>query len=169
MLQGQCFSCPSTLSVRPNSTVTFPVTFNPIRNAEFPANLTLINTQNGQRHVYNFRGVGQEPLPSGQIKIQCRCRQKIVHKVVIQNISDYNASYEMVTGLPFVKGQSVVQLKGREKYEYVFEVDAKKSGAFKDAIYFYNQLDDTYFWYSAEVCVLSVCFVRLARHNMVFI
>lgn len=111
--------------------------------------------------MYNFRGVGQEPLPDGHVKIQCRCRQKIVHKVVIQNNSEHTATFEMLTALPFVKGQPVIQLKGREKLEYELEVDAKKSGTFKDSIYFYNRAEDTYIWYSAEVCFVFVVIIMI--------
>ena len=78
-LQGKGFSCPSSIVAKAKQVTMFPVTFSATKNVEVGGALTLTNSKNGQKHIYNLIGYGEGLTSVSQSNVDCACGASVSH------------------------------------------------------------------------------------------
>ncbi|KAJ3013810.1 Cilia- and flagella-associated protein 47 [Thoreauomyces humboldtii] len=150
------FSGPHSLIVQARGTTNYSITFSPLRAGEAASVLTLSNLQTAQKHVYNLRGTGLDPLPAGKKDITCRAREKTVEKLVVYNASEQDAEYNVSTDVPFAAGAPSIWVGAGQSATYELSIQARRSGQFeRSVVTFTNPHDGSYVWYSVTLQVLS--------------
>jgi hypothetical protein len=112
----------------------------------------LFNLSTTQKHVYNLKGTGQDPIPESTIEIKCTAREKVQCRLVVKNLLiDEGESYEVVTDLPRTTGVGEFTIShGQKEYIYDLGISPIISGKFSKQIYFYNK-SGAYQWHVVEV------------------
>lgn len=153
--QGGGFNGPACITIPPRSSLSYPVGFAPTRIGEIKSVLTLFNMSTTQKHVYNLKGMGQDPIPESTVEIRCSAREKIAYSLVVKNLAvDDGESYEVVTDLPRTTGAGeFIIAPGQKEYVYEFTIAPIISGRFSKHIYFYNK-SGSYQWHVVEVSSL---------------
>lgn len=151
ILSGDCFSSPFMLTAKAGQVTMFPIVFRPRKKCSISGNLTLANSFTNQKHVYNLKGIGLEPDPEDYLQISGTCREKQELHLTVTNDTNSEATYEVVTDFHVLKGDRSVTVGAGSTLSYNLEFMPLHSGSFSKFIKFYNPIDESFSWYSAEV------------------
>ncbi|KAJ3410473.1 Cilia- and flagella-associated protein 47 [Chytridiales sp. JEL 0842] len=150
---GQFFNGPFSMTAKPRSTTFYQLTFKPTRPIEVQGILTLTNLQTAQKHVYNLKGVAQEPLPEEQREIKCVAREMIPQKFRVHNYTDYDSEYEVVTDINIAGGSRKFLVAANQFVDHELQIQPKKVGTSTQLIAFINKNDQSYIWYTLKMLV----------------
>ncbi|TPX59952.1 hypothetical protein PhCBS80983_g02101 [Powellomyces hirtus] len=155
LLQGtKQFTGPHNLTVHAHGTTNYTVSFAPLKAGESAAVLTLSNLQTAQKHVYNLRGTGLDPLPAGKKEITCRARERVVEKLSIRNSTEQDVEYDVTTDLPFAAGAPTIRVAAGQTANYELVIQPRRSGKYEQAVVtFTNSAEGNYIWYLLSVQV----------------
>eukprot|EP01135_Chromosphaera_perkinsii_P012039 Nk52_evm2s2578 gene=Nk52_evmTU2s2578 len=147
------FKGPSSLSVKPNSTENYEVTFSPILQAEVNAVLLLKNGSTGTQLTFNLKGIGMEPNMSKQISIVCSARKYSKRIFFVPNPFDHRLTFDVESDLLDCMGDSTLVVPARREGEYSLTFNPKSSQApYTGSIHFHAREIRSYsLWYAVDV------------------
>lgn len=150
-LQGQHFSGPFSLKVKPKSTALYPITFSPQKHCEVAGLLVLNNLQTNQHYTYALKGVAQEVDPEEHVEIECACNDDLEHTFLVTNASFQDSIYDVITNIPFVSNLKPISIGSGKEVAYTMKFRPKLSGTFTYDIKFVNRLDESFTWFTMLV------------------
>ena len=151
VLSGDYFSAPFMITAKAGQVTMFPIVFRPRKRCLVSGNLSLFNSCTNQKYTYNLKGAGLEPDPEDYIQIACSCREKQELHLTVTNDTNTDATYEVITDIPVLKGERIVTVAAGLSLTYDMEFMPLHSGSFSKFIKFYNPADESFSWYSVEV------------------
>ncbi|KNC96854.1 uncharacterized protein SPPG_07686 [Spizellomyces punctatus DAOM BR117] len=147
-IQGpKTFTGPYTVTARAHSTTPYSITFAPSKAGESHALLTLSNLQTAQKHLYQLRGVGMDPLPEERREVECQARDLVTQRFKVHNPHDQDAEYDVTTDIPYASGPKSLRIGAGQAVEYELTIAARCSGKFVSNITFTNRVDKSFVWY----------------------
>lgn len=157
---AQYFSGSREITVRANSTASYPLTFAPAWICHVEGKLVLLNTNTSEKYSYDLVGVGEEPLAEDHIIIECKARTTVEKVLSIENYEkSEDARFTVESDLPNVSGDPVMLVRAGRKSDYLLKVSPQVGGVYRGSITF-TQVNGRFQWFAVEVC--SHCSLRLS-------
>ncbi|KAH7821511.1 putative flagellar associated protein [Monocercomonoides exilis] len=143
---GQCgsgpdcvFKGPQTVRIPGHSTGSYPLQFAPRKACDASAELVLINTSvqgtpqavpGSEKTTYTLHGLGEDPLPEGDIKIDCIARQEVKKVISVPAItSGMPSRYNVICDVASCSGESRLTVYPRDTSAFGSTV-GKEDGLF---------------------------------------
>jgi hypothetical protein len=150
-LQGDGFSGPSTLTVKPKETATYPLTFKPSWICNMSGLLVLRNQTADDKYEYTLTGIGEDPVAEDHVVVECKARKRAVVTIPVRNIlQDQDCEYHIECDLIGMSGDSMhmVPLGGNAAYELVIKMP--RGGHFTGSISFVAP-NKQFIWFTVEI------------------
>ena len=105
-----CFTCPTTLKLKPNMTGYLPIKFNPTWKGEFATKINLSNPISNETFEYEIQGVGEDPLAENHIKLKLAVDEEKKVPILIRNYSDKPATFTAKLEMHGCKGPEKITI-----------------------------------------------------------
>ena len=153
-MTGKGFSGPNELTIFPNTTGGYPLSFAPNWVCDVAGTLVLLNTRTDEKYHYDLHGIGDEPLAESHVLIQAPARSTVQHTVPVKNNSNSDIYYTVECDLPTFDGPTQVRIGAGATYDYAFKLSPSRSGTIFGSLTF-HQADKKFQWFSVEVQVTA--------------
>ena len=149
------FTAPNRMSVKPKSTGTISVAFNPNKIGSFTGEMTVFNVGKESTVIYKLMATVDEPPSEGKIVFECKAREQEVKSFEI-NPFIRNGVCNITTTVPFAHlSKSEITFRDGAPAKCEISFDAPRSGITAGIITITDQNTNNYIWYVVEVQIGS--------------
>ncbi|XP_021565976.1 cilia- and flagella-associated protein 47, partial [Carlito syrichta] len=130
-IEGKWFYGPSILSVGPEETAQYPLTFKPILECEIMGKLILENEVDGMEHIFVIKGVGKTPVALEHITVECQVGKITDKYITLPDYTNTISTLEVSSDLQIVWGNRYITIDPDHATTYNLYVRPWKRGVFK--------------------------------------
>lgn len=148
---GEAFSGPSTITLDPQSTSTYPLTFRAPWVGEYKGRLELVATGTNESTLFTLQGTAGEPVAEGHVVLECPSKAVLEHVFRVPNVmGNRDVVYSVFSDLPAVRGEPEIVVRGRGVADYPVRIRPSRSGTTMGSITF-TAPSGHYCWYTIEL------------------
>jgi hypothetical protein len=145
------FSGPATIVAKAMQTSFYPLEFHPTYKGEQTTILNLTNNSTNQNFLYTLKGFGEEPLAEETYSIQCTARQQVNKLLRIQNTTNSDEEYDIVSGLPNLLSKPYVKVPANKWIDYKLMFQPNSCNAYKESVSLISRTTGDRLWYMFDV------------------
>ncbi|OHS98266.1 hypothetical protein TRFO_35361 [Tritrichomonas foetus] len=150
------FSAPPRITVKPNSTIMLPVTYQPNKIGCFSGDLTVMNLNKESTVIYHMTAQVDEPPAEEKFVINCQARQKTTNSIKVKSSSIKNGKINVTTTIPIITYNSDYEfVNGELRPDFQYQIYAPRSGLAAGTITFTDPITKNFVWYILEIHVDS--------------
>jgi hypothetical protein len=160
LLGSHSFKFPATTTVHPGKQGTISVTFSPTAEGTERTKLKIHNASRSSMPdlVILLTGVATQSAPFVELSERCKARDRVVAKLRVPNTEPSAATYDVQVDLPFLSGQSTVQVPGASRSDvgtalYELSMRPLVEGTFTGTVTFTNRATKAVQWASVDIVV----------------
>ena len=148
---SNAFSGPPSIQAKASQVTYYPLQFYPTYKGEQTAILSLNNTNTNQNFLYSLRGLGEEPLAEDTFVIQCTARQQVNKLLRIENNTESDEEYDIVSGLPNILSKPYVKVPAKKWVDYKLMFQPNCGGHYKESVSLISRTTGDRIWYMFDV------------------
>lgn len=151
---GKGFTGLKELNVDPFTTLHYTLHFKPTWVGEFEGELQLHIVTTGESSTYKLKGIADDPVAEGHVKISMAARETQTTIVNVPNVTGSDVVYSVYSDLPFLYGQGSIKVRKDGHIKFELGLRPPKSGHFRGSITFAST-SGQYVWYTVDVNVIA--------------
>ena len=147
---GQYFSGPKDFNIKAKSTNYYIITFRPLSIGKAEARIMLTNPYTNDVFDYELLGIGEEPLATDHIILDCVAKNQAVKTIEVPNpYKDKPVTYRVETDLINPGGTPILRIAPGKTAKYTLSVTPSLGGLYTGSISFYEEGEtNKYIWYT---------------------
>ncbi|XP_066213854.1 cilia- and flagella-associated protein 47 [Saccopteryx leptura] len=136
IIEGDYFSGPSDLTLKPGETMQYPLTFEPALECEIMGKVTVQNILDGMEHIVAMKGIGRKPVALEHIIANCKVGVPECRTIIVPNNTKQTVTLKVSSNLPIVWGKQKVTIEPNDTARYILHINSGKRGAFHGKLLF---------------------------------
>ncbi|XP_066106636.1 cilia- and flagella-associated protein 47 [Saccopteryx bilineata] len=136
IIEGDYFSGPSDLTLKPGETMQYPLTFEPALECEIMGKVTVQNILDGMEHIVAMKGIGRKPVALEHIIANCKVGVPECRTIIVPNNTKETVTLKVTSNLPIVWGKRTVTIEPNDTARYTLHINSGKRGAFHGRLLF---------------------------------